>query len=206
MIRHVQFEHTKGSHSNHPPRGQDGKWVQDMSYARRNTYIDRAQYENSWKVDRSDLLAFFRETLPGHPGCGSQKDVLGEKYNMSRMQKTFELQQRDDSKPYGNYSEYLASTRYLLKSKRSWNPYDIKHMNGTIEAYNSYSKSVFDERKGGGKLQVHWLNVYNSTILRRDGRRNFGGECILPSHLVFIASILILQTNDFLMFMSECAT
>ena len=372
MIRHVHFEHTKGSRSNHPPRGQDGKWVQDMSYARRNTYIDRAQYENwgifkymqnytkdvslrfnsttykwvdanspvteishdgfcsvcsrlgitkilvvgdsmsrgfcrsieallgytypeiskhgklaqkletgeleipcdqsgevsgvtikyikifglkdieevvadgtpefvatnpnrtalvfntgahmkfieqyregfdlllswidSWKVDRSDLLAFFRETLPGHPGCGSQKDVLGEKYDTSRRHKMFELQQRDESKPYGNYSEYLASTRYLLKSKRCWNPYDIKHMNGTIETYNSYSKSVFDERKGGDKLQVHWLNVYNSTILRRDGHLNFGGECILPSHLVFVASILILQTNDFLMFMSKCAT
>ena len=67
-------------------------------------------------------------------------------------------------------------------SASSWKWFDFKHANGTVEAFNEYSRSVFSRRNHhnqttGNLLQVHWLNIYNSTVLRKDGHVAFG-DCL----------------------------
>ena len=153
------------------------------------------------------LYAFFRETVPGHPGCQPQGTAL---MNMStndieqllKQQKElahkeqFELTKADGTKPYTNYHEYLASSQSMMQAAQlqqqqsdeisasswKWYDYDFKHANGTVEAFNEYSRSVFSRRNHhnqttGNLLQVHWLNIYNSTVLRKDGHVAFG-DCL----------------------------
>lgn len=134
---------------------------------------------DSWDVDHSKLIAFFRSTVPGHPDCNPREELFEEG---NGGMGTFELLKADRTKPYANYSDFLKSAeakiQLQMKMKNAtWTWYDFKHANGTVERYNSYAKEVFDERPSN-KLQVHWLNVYNSTILRRDGHIGFGGKVL----------------------------
>lgn len=135
---------------------------------------------NSWKVDRSKLHAFFRESIPGHPNCtpGSQLD----------SNKRFQILKSDTTEPFKTYTDYIETTQenmqaqIQMKNQTSWHWYDFKYANGTIEQCNAYSKEVlFDSTRSkltrDDELQFHWLNVYNSTILRRDGHEGFG-DCL----------------------------
>jgi len=45
-----------------------------------------------------------------------------------------------------------------------------------FEAYNGYSHKKIQERSDD-KVRIHWLNVYNSSVLRRDGHVGFG-DCL----------------------------
>jgi hypothetical protein len=118
----------------------------------------------------SKIIPFFRETLPAHPSC--------EPFQF-RGDIKLEILQADKTEPYKDYDSYLHSTQEMLKRELSkgnetdWQWFDFKHANGTVEQYNAYSKDIIDNIPSD-KLQVHWLNVYNSTILRRDGHRIFG--------------------------------
>lgn len=166
------------------------------------------RWVDSWWNDNDDintnnkLYAFFRETVPGHPGCKPQGTKLmnvppNEIEQLPKEEKElaykeqFELTKADGTKPYTSHSEYLASTQSMMQAEQfqqqqssdnsssSWKGFDFKHANGTVEAFNEYSWSVINERKEqtGNLLHVHWLNVYNSTVLRKDGHVAFG-DCL----------------------------
>jgi hypothetical protein len=62
--------------------------------------------------------------------------------------------------PYENYDEY---SNYTNSQERPFN----WHL---MESFNAHSKSVFAQRHGRpDHLPIDWLNVFPSTILRRDG-------------------------------------
>ncbi len=137
-------------------------------------------------TSHSKLIPFFRETLPGHPSCGPfkfQSEIVSAKEKL-------EILQADKTEPYKDYDSYFHSTQEMMKRELSrgnqtdWAWFDFKHANGTVEQYNAYSKDIIDH-VSNNKLQVHWLNVYNSTILRRDGHALFqktGWDCLHYLH------------------------
>ena len=166
------------------------------------------RWVDSWWNDNDDintndkLYAFFRETIPGHPECKPQGTKLmnmspNEVGQLPKEEKEgshkeqFELTKADDTKPYTSHFEYVTSTLRMMQAAQfqqqsssdnppsSWKWFDFKHANGTVEAFNEYSRSVFGRRKeqADNLLHVHWLNVYNSTVLRKDGHVGFG-DCL----------------------------
>jgi hypothetical protein len=121
----------------------------------------------SWidSFDQSKIFAFYRETIPGHLGC----IPAGEKEEVSNFDWINPVQ----VEPYANYRDYLNNTTAL----------ELRRNNGTVdynwglfEDYNVYSRSKLADRLPT-KVKFHWLNVYNSTILRRDGHVGFG-DCL----------------------------
>jgi hypothetical protein len=130
-------------------------------------------------VDSGDLLSaddlvYFRNSVPGHAGCeprgirrdnywrGSAKDVL-----------------RDA--PYHNYSEYqlsLSSDRALVDDPYNWN---------LLEKYNERAARILQERRHAQQQEattamlrtpvVRLLNIWNATILRKDGHVGFD-DCL----------------------------
>ena len=135
---------------------------------------------NSWKVDRSKLHAFFRESIPGHPYCTPGRNL--------DKNKKFQTYKSDATEPFKTFTEFSITShenmqaQMQMKNETSWKWYDFAYTNGTIEQYNAYSKEVFDSKLlRDDELQVHWLNVYNSTVLRRDGHEGFGGKWLHSS-------------------------
>lgn len=126
--------------------------------------------------DPSQILAFYRDTVPGHPEClpSGTKEEGKERDNFNKT--ILEII------PYSNYSEYRKTTNMLMQkamlnqSVIEWPWYWYQHANGTLETYNTYSQQVLSKRPRD-KFQVHWLNVYNSTILRHDRHQGFG-DCL----------------------------
>ena len=135
---------------------------------------------NSWKVDRSKLHAFFKESIPGHPNCTPGRNL--------DKNKRFQTYKSDATEPFKTFTEFSVTTQenmqaqMQMKNETSWKWHDFVYANGTIEQYNAYSKEVFDSKLlRDDELQVHWLNVYNSTVLRRDGHEGFGGKWLQSS-------------------------
>lgn len=131
---------------------------------------------DSWDVDSSKLLTFYRDSTPGHPDCTPSKTSLEDGSNRVLA----DIYKSDPTKPYKNYMQYKTSNQERMEEQlqmdnATWKPYDFKHANGTIELYNAYARDVFENRPAD-KLKVHWLNVFNSTVLRQDGLAGFGGE------------------------------
>lgn len=126
--------------------------------------------------DKSKVLAFFRPTLPGHLHCRPRgNDTEKEVYNWTDP---VDLQQP----PYRDYDEYLQTTQEIIKTARKQNE-TLNAFNWLeIESFNDYSKDVLRHNRSNDKdedrfLPIHWLNVFNSTILRRDGHVGFN-DCL----------------------------
>jgi hypothetical protein len=126
--------------------------------------------------DPSQILAFYRDTVPGHPEClpsGPKKEGNDKNSFNKTLLETI---------PYSNYAEYREATNTLMQKAKlnqsniEWPWYWYQHANGTFETYNAYSQKVLGQRPKD-KFQVHWLNVYNSTILRHDRHQGFG-DCL----------------------------
>jgi hypothetical protein len=132
---------------------------------------------DSLKVkDSSKIIGFYRDTVPGHPEC-EPHGIKGDSSKKENFNKTM-LQ----LEPYADYDQYRETTDSMIqkakenKSSVEWPWYWYQHANGTLESYNTYSKEVFAKRSNDS-FRVHWLNTYNSTILRRDGHDAFG-DCL----------------------------
>lgn len=114
------------------------------------------------------VLAFFRPTMPGHVGCTPLGNATTkETYNWTDP---VELHVA----PYGSYEEYVAATSNQTP------PYQWD----LFESYNEHSKHLLAQRRrqqttihDPQPLDIRWLNVYNSSILRRDGHVGFG-DCM----------------------------
>ena len=102
---------------------------------------------------------FYRETVPGHYPCtpmGNTCDV--KKYNWKRPVL---------DKPFATYDEFLNSSR-----KHRENPEAYQWSN--FESYNEYARERLGNRSTSKDvIPIHWLNIYNSSVLRRDGHIGF---------------------------------
>lgn len=146
----------------------------------RHGFEGHLSWIDSWGLDESKLIAFALDTIPGHPKCSPSTETFDKEGNDENGSR-FELLSKDQTQPYATYSDYWNSTQNKLNQQlqlgnaTSWTSYDFTHSDGTFEQFNAYAKSVLDMRQSD-KLQVHWLNVFNSTILRKDAHLGFGGE------------------------------
>lgn len=107
-------------------------------------------------------MAFFRPTVTGHVGCTPWGNIATDLNSYDRND-PIELHQS----PYQSYTEYSAVWANQTK------PYNW----GLIESFNEYSRNVLAHHRQPGQLDIQWLNVFPSTILRRDGHVGFG-DCL----------------------------
>lgn len=118
-------------------------------------------------LSKDKIVPFFRDTIPGHPDC----DPMGDR-------DTFDWSNYPLVKPYTNYQEFMQDNQ-LKKSRpqaRDWPEYWKYQANGMFEHFNQWTKDVIAQRPAD-LVKINWLNVYNSTILRRDGLIGFG-DCL----------------------------
>lgn len=110
---------------------------------------------------------FFRDTLPGHPEC----DPSGDRKN-------FDWNNYPDVKPYASHLEYIRETDFKRNRPQSmeWPIYWKYQSNGTFQYYNEWTKDIIAQRPES-LVKINWLNVYNSSILRRDGLIGFS-DCL----------------------------
>jgi hypothetical protein len=115
----------------------------------------------------SKILAFYRETIPGHSGCKPH----GERSQV----KDYDWIHPVHEEPHANYESFsaLRDERILLLNNTNTTE-DFGW--GLFEGFNGYSRKQIQER-GDGKVRIHWLNVFNSSVLRRDGHVGFG-DCL----------------------------
>jgi hypothetical protein len=124
----------------------------------------------------ADDLVFFRNSVPGHAGCEPQGMRL-DSYWRGAVQNVL------GDAPYHNYSEYQLS---LSKSDslKDDDPYDWN----LLEEYNVHAARVLQERRQTQEQEaaatttvrtpvVRLLNIWNATILRKDGHVGFD-DCL----------------------------
>jgi len=167
-----------------------GSWMESFS-----------QYELSLRalfawidtLPKGKIVPFFRDTLPGHPEC----DPSGDRGK-------FDWSNYPLVRPYTNYQEFVQETQLKRSRPESndWPEYWKYQSNGTFEHYNKWTKEVIAQRPSK-LVNIHWLNVYNSSILRRDGLIGFS-DCLhhnLPGpkdgevHLLYSALLDMSQTK-----------
>ena len=95
-------------------------------------------------------LVFFRTTVPGHTGC------------QPRTPAKFDFKHGTREHPLASIAEYQSSTTH------DWN---------LFQKYNAYSLKRIQERSKKTIVPIHVLDVYNMTLLRRDGHGG-GGDCL----------------------------
>lgn len=93
---------------------------------------------------RPQDLYFFRATNPGHDGCEPQS-------------KHFNWTDGPRVMPFERYDEYMVANSH----KFDWDAF---------EGYNNYAKErIYDHNVRGSGSPIHFLNIWNMTVLRRDG-------------------------------------
>jgi hypothetical protein len=130
-------------------------------------------------VDSGDLLSaddlvFFRNSAPGHAGC-EPRGIRWDKYWRGSAKDVL----RDA--PYHNYSEYqlsLSSDPVSVDDPYDWN---------LLEEYNAHAARILQERRHAQQQEaataivrtpvVRLLNIWNATILRKDGHVGFD-DCL----------------------------
>ena len=100
---------------------------------------------------RNDLVSF-RNTSPGHANCTPLEQPRSVNWTIP-----FNVT------PFENYADWKKTETTLF----DW------HL---MEAFNEYSKPLIDERP-----YIHWFNIFNSTVLRRDGHVG-GTDCLHYSY------------------------
>jgi hypothetical protein len=118
-------------------------------------------------LPQDKIVPFFRDTIPGHPEC----DPSGDRG-------TFNWDNYPHVEPYSNHLEYILNTDLKRKQPQSaeWPVYWKYQSNGTFQLYNEWTKDVIAQRPNN-LIKMNWLNVYNSSVLRRDGLIGFS-DCL----------------------------
>eukprot|EP00546_Thalassionema_frauenfeldii_P020520 CAMPEP_0178903622 /NCGR_PEP_ID=MMETSP0786-20121207/5256_1 /TAXON_ID=186022 /ORGANISM="Thalassionema frauenfeldii, Strain CCMP 1798" /LENGTH=232 /DNA_ID=CAMNT_0020575007 /DNA_START=660 /DNA_END=1358 /DNA_ORIENTATION=+ len=141
-----------------------------------------AQYEKGFTCflewldhldDPNNIITFWRPTIPGHLGCRP----AGEEEEVS----LYDWKHIVPEEPYQNYTEFLrtiddnnGTTGYRWELFESWNTWTYKKL--LHEHY--FDDNMINESKEGKIInRVHWLNIFNSSVLRRDGHIGFG-DCL----------------------------
>ena len=113
--------------------------------------------------DPSKVVAIFRPTIPGHVGCQPSGN---NNWSLPVLET-----------PHRSYNDYETTTKNALlngavTTQQAYNwP--------LIEEYNAYSRQALNQRSDDNdssirkRVKIHWLNVFNSSVLRRDGHVGF---------------------------------
>lgn len=124
---------------------------------------------DSFPDAKSKILAFYRPTIPGHFNC---------KPNAPNMTSPAEFNWTEPvlQAPYIDYNDYLADTQMILSPDDLVEKYNWLE----FESYNRYSRQFIGDRTEDSP-KIYWLNIFNSSVLRRDGHVGFG-DCLHYYH------------------------
>lgn len=122
-------------------------------------------------LDSDAIVPFFRPTIPGHTGCKPNNG------NASFLPVHYEWPPLSfHSEPYRSYGEYVQDEKRLRELYVSNDAEEYRW--DYFESFNRYSFDKIKSRACNHSVtNIHWLNVYNSSILRRDGHVGFG-DCL----------------------------
>jgi len=98
-------------------------------------------------------IVFVRSTVVGHPQCEPSFVATEKDYR-----KGFQI------KPLASYAEWESLFRKQMRMEE--NSMYVHHGWEYFEYFNDYTKAVL---KNFTAHHVHWVNVWNMTVLRRDG-------------------------------------
>ena len=125
--------------------------------------------------DPDKILVFWRPSVPGHLDC--QPQATGAINTTQGFDWTADHLMED--RPYTDYEDYQQTTQAVLRAKHNTSTYNWLQ----IEEYNIYSRVVLRQRAKeallntsshqANRAHIHWLNIFHSTILRRDGHVGF---------------------------------
>lgn len=133
-----------------------GAWMHGMS-SYQEAFGALLEWLGSFQP-QDQVMMFFRPTIPGHLGCqpvGNKTDY--EIHGYSNVSET----------PYEDYAAYNETTQRLLAINAT-DPHNWME----IETYNDYSRHQLQN------WSIHWLNVFPSSVLRRDGHVGYGNDCL----------------------------
>ena len=165
-----------------------GAWMQDSTQ-----YEEAFTWFLEWMeslTDPSKVVPFWRPTVPGHLGCHPE----GEKGEIEQYNWVKPVLQE----PYADYLDYKQTQDNFMakynntKSNRweyfeGWNDWSYQKMyntnstifgtdssgnHGTIDSNHSVAGT-----NSSSSNTIHWLNVFPSSVLRRDGHVGFG-DCL----------------------------
>ena len=136
------------------------------------TWVDKRNGSNNSTENK--LEVFFRETIPGHWPCFPEGERTDET--------TYNWIKPVDVTSFKNYTSYQKSLFYNQTSEYNWEMFeDFNKHARTCLRNRSETLSLSTMGSGSGQKQmikmsptapvtpIHWLNVFNSTVLRRDG-------------------------------------
>ena len=155
--------------------GNMGGWMPSM-----NDHIVCFQAFLNWIdsfPDTSNIITFFRPTIPGHQDCMPFGNDTTELANCNWSHPILQ-------EPHPSYDSYFSGLTQPGPARFSydWN---------IFEKFNQYSKHVLENRtlqelspSSSGEVEakkkprtIHWLNIFNSSVLRRDGHIGFN-DCL----------------------------
>jgi hypothetical protein len=128
--------------------------------------------------DEDTVVPFFRPTIPGHLDClptgNGEKDYIAYDWKHTVQQE-----------PYKNYAEYKTINDALRemtnKTNRwelfeEWNSWSFQTLYGSNDDNNltAIPTSPRTITNTTARLEIHWLNIFPSGVLRRDGHVGFG--------------------------------
>lgn len=126
-----------------------GAWLQTMDDFRVG-FDSLIQWIDSFNPAK--VVAIYRPTIPGHWPCAP----IGEIEDV----KSFNWINPVRVAPFTDYQEYKANKTRMYH----WD---------NFESYNAYAQEKLANRTAD-KAHIQWLNVFNSSVLRRDGHIGFG--------------------------------
>lgn len=133
-----------------------------------------------YRTEPDKVVVFWRPTIPGHIDCRP----TGER----GVEKSYDWKQPVLQEPYKDYAEYFHVIDSVNKTKdktgidtnrwelfESWNSWTYQQL---YYSNNSVTKDL-DAPVGRNSSipTVYWLNIFNSSVLRRDGHIGFG-DCL----------------------------
>jgi hypothetical protein len=155
-----------------------GAWMQTTAEYQRgfSSFIEWLRY----RKEPDKVVVFWRPTIPGHVDCRP----TGERGD----EKSYDWKQPVLQEPYKDYAEYFHVIDSVNKTKdtsgidtnrwelfESWNSWTYQQL---YYSNNSVTKDL-DAPVGRNSSipTVYWLNIFNSSVLRRDGHIGFG-DCL----------------------------
>lgn len=143
-----------------------GTWLKTIEEFQQALEAFLSWIDTSPLVESKEKLGpiFFRETIPGHYPCKPE----GKKENVE----TYDWKVPLVDAPFESYREYRNFSDTYVGA-----PSTYMYQWQQFEAYNEYALGRLlnrSESAAAQTLPIYWLNVFNSSVLRRDGHIGFG--------------------------------
>jgi hypothetical protein len=161
-----------------------GTWIQTMNDYQKGLHallqwIDSVlPTTTTTTTTTTRVIPFFRPTIPGHPDCqpnqGNNQTTTAKNYNND-----YNWSIPVEEVPWDSYVDFQVHFNHWNTINHNQTTKNITFQWDQFEEYNDYTKQQINMFSSSGAYHTtwHWLNVYNSTVLRRDGHIGFD-DCL----------------------------